>query len=40
MITCGDSITVGTGASPSSKSWVGLYTPVVKEPRAGVGVNV
>jgi len=28
MITCGDSITVGTGASPSSKSWVGLYTPV------------
>jgi len=28
MQTYGDSITVGTGASPSTKSWVGLYTPV------------
>lgn len=28
MINFGDSITVGVGASPSSKSWVGLFTPI------------
>lgn len=27
MKVFGDSITVGTGASPSTKSWIGLFTP-------------
>lgn len=28
MQAFGDSITVGVGANPSSKSWMGLYTPI------------